>query len=108
MQRVRTAPRKLPQQTRSQNMVETILEATARLLVRDGYEATNTNRIAETAGISVGSLYQYFPNKEALITALINRHVDAMWEVFESKIAQLFEAPIAVAAREIIRMEIEA
>jgi AcrR family transcriptional regulator len=108
MPRVRTAPRKLPQQQRSHDMVETILEATARLLVGAGYEATNTNRIAECAGISVGSLYQYFPNKEALVTALIARHVEQMWGVFEAAAARLFDEPVEVAARALIRMEIEA
>ncbi|MFY2856545.1 TetR/AcrR family transcriptional regulator [Achromobacter xylosoxidans] len=67
-------PRKSPRQQRSQQTVDTILQATARVLAEYGYAGTNTNRIAETAGVSVGSLYQYFPNKNALIAALHDRH----------------------------------
>lgn len=67
-------PRKSPRQQRSQQTVDTILQATARVLAEYGYAGTNTNLIAETAGVSVGSLYQYFPNKNALIAALHDRH----------------------------------
>ena len=71
--KVKTAPRKRPTQERSREMVETILEATARVLVKDGFERTTTNRVAEAAGVSVGSLYQYFPSKEALVATLVER-----------------------------------
>jgi len=67
-------PRKSPRQTRSQATVDAILDATARVLVERGHAATNTNLVAERAGVSVGSLYQYFPNKLALINALHARH----------------------------------
>ncbi len=55
-------------------MVETIMETSARILARDGYAHFNTNVVAETAGVSIGSLYQYFPNKDALVTAVVERH----------------------------------
>lgn len=64
-------PRKQPSQCRSADMVEAILEAAARVLEREGLERFNTNRVAAIAGVSVGSLYQYFPNKDALTAALI-------------------------------------
>jgi len=67
-------PRKSPRQSRSQATVDAILDATARVLVERGHAATNTNLVAERAGVSVGSLYQYFPNKLALINALRARH----------------------------------
>lgn len=67
-------PRKAPRQARSRQMRDDILEAAARVFDRDGHAAT-TNRIAEVAGVSIGSLYQYFPNKEALLTALHEKHV---------------------------------
>jgi len=67
-------PRKTPRQARSQSTVEAILEATARVLAERGYAGTNTNVVAEVAGVSVGSVYQYFPNKDALVTALHERH----------------------------------
>lgn len=65
--------RKTPRQTRSTVTVEIILEAAARILEGGGLSALNTNLVAERAGISVGSLYQYFPGKEALVAALIRR-----------------------------------
>ena len=76
-------PRKSPRQLRSQHTVDTILQATARVLSTHGYAGTNTNLIAETAGVSVGSLYQYFPNKNALIAALHNRHDNQMLDVID-------------------------
>ncbi len=70
-----TLPRKKAQQARSVATVEALLEATTRILVREGYDRASTNRIAEAAGTSVGSLYQYFPSKEALVAELIERHI---------------------------------
>lgn len=69
-------PRRLPRQQRSQALFDAILEASAQVLVERGYAGTNTNLIAEQAGVSVGSLYQYFPNKEALVAALHERHAE--------------------------------
>jgi AcrR family transcriptional regulator len=82
-------PRKKPLQNRSQAMVETIFQATARVLVKHGYDGTNTNLIAQTAGISVGSIYQYFPNKDALINALWARHGDQVHALIEDTIRNL-------------------
>ncbi|RXZ38817.1 TetR/AcrR family transcriptional regulator [Oxalobacteraceae bacterium CAVE-383] len=75
-------PRKMPRQARSKAMVDTILDATARVLIERGYAKTNTNVVAELAGISVGSLYRYYPNKNALITALQERHLAKMLGIF--------------------------
>ncbi|NUR10624.1 MAG: helix-turn-helix transcriptional regulator, partial [Bradyrhizobium sp.] len=69
-----TKPRKSALQARSRATVDALVEATARILVRDGFEKASTNRIADMAGVSVGSLYQYFPSKEALVAAVIDRH----------------------------------
>lgn len=66
----RTRPRKLPKQERSRVTVEAILDATALVLVREGYDRASTKRVAGVAGVSIGSLYQYFPNKESLVAAL--------------------------------------
>jgi AcrR family transcriptional regulator len=70
------APRKQPQQQRSRAMVERIVGAGREVLLRDGYDAFSTNRVADQAGVSPGSLYQYFPNKAAIITAVIDRYSD--------------------------------
>lgn len=67
-------PRKQPIQARSRQTVEWLLEATARVFRTEGFDAT-TNRIAAAAGVSVGTLYEYFPNKDALLFALAQRHV---------------------------------
>ena len=71
----RLEPRKIPKQTRSQSTVEAILEAAAQVFERHGYAGGTTNRIAERAGTSIGSLYQYFPNKDAVLVALVHRHL---------------------------------
>jgi AcrR family transcriptional regulator len=66
-------PRKIPRQARSLATVEVILDAAALLLVDQGYDQATTNRIAERAGVSIGSLYQYFPNREAVVAAVAHR-----------------------------------
>ncbi|MFI6541168.1 TetR/AcrR family transcriptional regulator [Nonomuraea sp. NPDC050547] len=68
-------PRKQPRQQRSRETVAAILEAAAQLFQRYGYADTTTNKIAERAGVSIGSLYQYFPNKDALLVALADHHL---------------------------------
>jgi AcrR family transcriptional regulator len=97
-----TKPRKLPKQDRSRVTVEAILEATTHILVEEGYDKANTNRIAERAGISIGSLYQYFPNKESLITALMEQHAQEMAELVGTKLDRLFDSPLEIAIPEII------
>ena len=66
-------PRKQPSQRRSRETVAVILEAAARILAKDGLAGFNTNAVAERAGVSVGSIYQYFPNKDALTLSLIEK-----------------------------------
>ena len=68
--------RKQPRQKRSRQLVESLIEATGRALVEHGLDHTTTVRIAETAGVSVGSLYQYFESKEALVDALMEKLAD--------------------------------
>ena len=64
-------PRKSPVQARSAATVDAILEAAARILESEGFEGYTTNAIAKRAGVSIGSLYQYFPNKDAVTAALV-------------------------------------
>jgi AcrR family transcriptional regulator len=68
-------PRKQPRQRRAVETRQRILEAAARIFADRGYAAGTTNRIAEAADLSVGSLYQYFPNKDAILAELVRRHV---------------------------------
>ncbi len=72
----RPAMRKVPRQARSRATVEAIVQAGARVLGERGWAGFNTNEVADTAGVSVGSLYQYFPDKEALVEAIRQRHLD--------------------------------
>lgn len=72
----RLQPRRKPRQARSQATVEVILAAAARVFARAGYAATTTNHVAAKAGVSIGSLYEYFPSKDAILVALTERHVD--------------------------------
>jgi AcrR family transcriptional regulator len=105
MARIRTAPRKAPAQQRSRATVEAIVAATARVLVREGYDALSTNRVAREAGVSVGSLYQYFPGKEALVAAVMEQHAARMQE---SVLAHLSEAGTAASAEEVATAAIRA
>ncbi|HEY6035638.1 MAG TPA: TetR/AcrR family transcriptional regulator [Kofleriaceae bacterium] len=109
MQRqVRTSPRKRPRQQRSKDTVDSILDATARLLKHAGFAGMTTNAVAEKAGVSIGSLYQYFPNKEALVSALIERHCDEMNAAILAKLANVATLPIAQGARAVIELTFSA
>jgi AcrR family transcriptional regulator len=105
--RPKTAPRRPPKQERSQETVAVLIEATERVLTKEGYAAATTNRIAEVAGVSIGTLYHYFPTKEALIEKLVHK----MWQeevmLVESRAALLLEAPIGVAVRELVHAFVE-
>ncbi len=109
MQRqVRTTPRKRPRQERSKATVDSILAATARVLVRDGFDGLTTNAVAVKAGVSIGSLYQYFPNKEAMVGALIEQHMEQMNYGVLAELARVGRLPIAQAARAVIELTIRA
>jgi AcrR family transcriptional regulator len=101
-------PRKRPVQSRSQATVDAILDAAARILVRDGYGAFTTNRVAAIAGVSIGSLYQYFPKKEALLAELKDRHVRALELGFEATLARVGEAPLADLVAAVVAANAEA
>ncbi|WP_269504919.1 TetR/AcrR family transcriptional regulator [Burkholderia sp. IMCC1007] len=82
------AVRRRPRQGRSLMTVDAILEAARRLFVCDGFEATSTTRIAAAAGVSVGSLYEYFTSKEALAAKLIKVHCDNLLERYARAFAE--------------------
>jgi AcrR family transcriptional regulator len=106
--RARIKPRKSPRQTRSQATVEALLEAGARVLRDDGYEKASVNRIAGVAGVSVGSLYQYFPSKEALVAAIVKRNSDRMLEVFQRDLFELAHLPFDEGVRATVRRTFDA
>jgi AcrR family transcriptional regulator len=98
----RALTRREPKQQRSRQTVEAVLEAVQRVLKRQGAEAVTTNRIAEVAGVSIGSLYQYFPDKQAIFTALHDRHVDEVRHVIERTMADCTSAPLEDFTRELM------
>lgn len=73
--KTRATRRRSPRQRRAHETVEAILDAVVRILKREGFAAITTNRIADVAGVSIGSLYQYFPDKSAIFVALHGRHL---------------------------------
>ncbi|MCX4729019.1 TetR/AcrR family transcriptional regulator [Streptomyces sp. NBC_01306] len=73
----RLQPRKEPRQARAELTRQRILTAAAHVFAEQGYTAGTTNRIAERARVSIGSLYQYYPNKDAILAELVTRHLDA-------------------------------
>jgi AcrR family transcriptional regulator len=76
-------PRKSPVQARSAASVDALLDATIQVLLRVGKERLTTTRVALRAGVSVGTLYQYFPNKSALLQAALRRHLDEVTNAIE-------------------------
>src|SRR6187402_989976 len=105
---VKTKPRKRPRQERSKATVETILAATARVLVKKGFDGLTTNAVADQAGVSIGSLYQYFPSKESLVSALIDQHIECMNASILSELTRLAGLPMAQLVRAIVELTIRA
>jgi AcrR family transcriptional regulator len=77
-------------------------------LVREGFDRASTNRIADAAGVSIGSLYQYFPSKEALVAAVIDRHSQHTMQVIRRALAEVAVQPIETAVRKLVTAAIEA
>ncbi len=90
----RPQPRRSPIQGRAQATVEAILKAAAQILERRGAEAATTNAIAERAGVSIGSLYQYFTDRDALIHELVRRHIAVMTTVLGDALAGIRDRPL--------------
>lgn len=103
-----TRPRKHASQERSRATVDALIEATARILVKEGFDKASTNRIAQVAGVSIGSLYQYFPCKEALMAALIDRHNQEINQVVRDELAQAANESLAQGVRRLVAMAVKA
>lgn len=101
-------PRKIASQKRSRATVDALIEATARILIKDGYARASTNKIAATAGVSIGSLYQYFPSKEALVAAVVERHTQELARVARDTFLKVVSSPIGIAVRELVGAGIDA
>ena len=101
-------PRKIATQERSRATVDHLVEATARILVKDGFDKASTNRIAEVAGVSIGSLYQYFPGKEALVAAVIERHQRQIMQTVRGELAQVATQPLDEAMRRFVAVAVAA
>lgn len=92
-------PRKKPTQQRSQLTWDIIIEAAAQVFSKVGYEKTSTNLIAERAGLSVGTIYEYFPNKDVLLTELQSHWNDTCWEYAKNLPAQDPNLPLEEGIR---------
>jgi AcrR family transcriptional regulator len=95
-------PRKSPVQARSAASVDAILEATIQVLLAIGKEQLTTTRVAHRAGVSVGTLYQYFPNKSALLQAVLRRHLNAVTDAVEAVCRQNHHQSLEQMATELI------
>jgi AcrR family transcriptional regulator len=85
--------KKQPQQTRSRVTVDAILEGAAHILARHGWAGFTTNAVAEAAGVSIGSLYQYFPDKMAIVDSVLQQHFDEILAVLRSSVGDDLAAP---------------
>jgi AcrR family transcriptional regulator len=99
---VNVKPRKSPRQSRAKATVDAIVEATTQVLLREGYDRFTTARAAERAGVSIGTLYQYFPNKAALASAVIDRCCENFLSAFESALSGQRHDTLADCIRAIV------
>lgn len=91
-------PRKSPQQARSAVTVAAIRTATIQVLLAEGASRLTTTRVAERAGVSVGTMYQYFPHKQALLVSLLETHIEQIVEAMEDAAAKLAGREVAAIA----------
>jgi AcrR family transcriptional regulator len=101
-------PRKTPIQARSTATVEAISEATIQVLLSHGAERLTTTRVAERAGVSVGTLYQYYPNKQSLLFAVLENHFNLVAAKFESACENACHKPLAEMIREMVETFVDA
>ena len=100
--------RRQPRQQRAKATVEAVLDAVVCVLKKHGVEGVTTNRIAAAAGVSIGSVYQYFPDKRAIFTALHDRHVDEISRLIDERLVSYAAAPIGDFVRALIEALVEA
>jgi AcrR family transcriptional regulator len=100
--------RREPQQRRALQTVEAVLDAVIKILKREGFEAVTTNRIATVAGVSIGSVYQYFPDKRAIFAALHERHIQEIDRLVETKLMEHAASPLDKLMRAMIEAMVDA
>ncbi len=103
----RIKPRKQPRQVRAELTRQRILTAAAHIFAEFGYAAGTTNRIAERARISIGSLYQYYPNKDAILAELLTRHLDGDQAAATLRRHKEAKEPLETVIREFVRTVID-
>jgi AcrR family transcriptional regulator len=101
-------PRKTPVQTRSTATVEAIHEATIQVLLNQGAKHLTTTRVAERAGVSVGTLYQYFPNKQSLLFAVLEAKLNNVSEAVEAACALYKGKPLATIVKNVVEAFVDA
>src|SRR5213594_32737 len=101
-------PRKTPVQTRAAVTVEAISEATIQVLLSHGADRLTTTRVAERAGVSVGTLYQYYPNKESLLFAVLEDHLDKVTSAVETACEQARHKPLSQMIRTVVEAFVDA
>jgi AcrR family transcriptional regulator len=101
-------PRKTPVQARSTASVQAIMQATIQVLLKEGKSKLTTTRIAQRAGVSVGTLYQYFPNKSSLLRALLQQHLDSVAGAMETACESVKGASLARMAEVVISAFVQA
>lgn len=104
----RSSVRREPKQRRARQTVDAVLDAAVRVLKREGFKALTTNRIAEVAGVSIGSLYQYFPDKGAIFEALHQRHINEIDRTVERALVEHAASPLGVLVRALVETMIDA
>jgi AcrR family transcriptional regulator len=100
--------RKRPSQRRAEQTVAAILDAVVRILKREGNKAVTTNRVARVAGVSIGSIYQYFPDKQALFIALHERHVEQIDRLIEARLSDHAQSSLEVLIGSLLEAMIDA
>jgi AcrR family transcriptional regulator len=104
----RFQPRKAPVQARAVSTVDAISEATIQVLLSDGGDRLTTTRVAERAGVSVGTLYQYYPNKQSLLFAVLAAHLDRVASAVETACEQARDRPLAEMIRTVVEAFVDA
>jgi AcrR family transcriptional regulator len=101
-------PRKTPVQARSTVTVEAIFEATIQVLLSHGAERLTTTRVAHRAGVSVGTLYQYYPNKQSLLFAVVENHLNNVMARVEAVCGSACHKPLAEMIKETVESFVDA